>query len=69
MVVAARAEERRLVARPLHDVESEHVAVEAEGTVDVRDLQVHVPDIDARVDRLAHGAKLTGGGAQCAPAR
>src|SRR5215467_13528191 len=64
MVVAAGAEERRLVARPLHDVESEHVAVEAERTIDVRNLQVDVPDVDTRINRLAHAAKLKGGSAQ-----
>src|ERR1051326_4454147 len=50
MVVAAGRDERRLVAHPLHDVEAEDVAVKGERTVDVGDLQVHVADVDSRVD-------------------
>src|SRR5215831_16832534 len=60
MVIATGAEEGGLVTCPLHDVETEHVAVEAERAVDVRHLEMDVPDVDARIDRLAHVAKLTG---------
>src|SRR5205085_8528607 len=49
VVVAARREERGLVAVALGHVEAEHVTVEGERAVDVRDLQVNVADVDARV--------------------
>ena len=52
VVVAAGGEERGLVAQALRHVEAEHVSVERERTVDVRDLQVDVADVDAGVDRL-----------------
>jgi hypothetical protein len=44
MVVAARREEGRLRAVALHEVEAHHVAVEADGAVDVRDLEVDMAD-------------------------
>jgi len=56
VVVAAGREERRLVAHALHLVEAEDVAVEAERAVDVRHLQVDVPDVDSGID--AHRAKI-----------
>ena len=54
MVIAAGTEERRLVAVAQDEVEPEHVAVEAERPVDVRDLQMDMPDVDARIDRRGH---------------
>ena len=42
MVVAAGAEERRLLAQRGHHVEAEHVGVERVRRGDVGDLQVHV---------------------------
>src|SRR5207237_7697892 len=63
MVIAAGAEKRRLVAVALGDVEAEHVAVEVERPVDVRDLQMNVPDVHARIDRPGHPPKLKGGSA------
>jgi hypothetical protein len=57
MVIAAGAEERRLVADAQDEVEPEHVAVEAERPVDVRDFQMDVPDVDARIDRRGHACE------------
>jgi hypothetical protein len=56
MVVAAGRDERRLVAESLRHVEAEDVAVEAERAVDVRDLQVDVPDVYSGID--AHAATI-----------
>ncbi len=50
VVVAAGREKGGLVADPLREVEAEDVAVEGKRAVDVRDLQVDVPDVDARID-------------------
>jgi len=61
MVVAACAEEGRIVAEALSHLKPQHVAVEREGSVDVRDLEVNVPDVDARIDRLAHQPSLRAG--------
>ena len=58
MVVAAGAEEGRIVAEALCHLEPQHVAVEGERSIDVRDLEVNVPDVDARIDRLAHQPSL-----------
>ena len=43
-------DERRLVAHPLRDLEAEDVAVERQRAVDVGDLEVHVADVDSRVN-------------------
>ena len=51
VVVAARGEKRGLVAHALHEVEAEHVAIEADRAVEVRDLQMDVSDVDAGIDR------------------
>ena len=56
MVVAADREERCLVAQLPHQLESEHVAVEADRRGDVGNAQVHVPHHRARgepFERLA----------------
>ncbi|MEY3775253.1 MAG: hypothetical protein RLZZ129_2033 [Verrucomicrobiota bacterium] len=50
MVVAAGGDKRRLRAVFLHQLETEHPAVEAEGAVEVGDLQVHVADAGAGMD-------------------
>src|SRR5439155_20744136 len=50
MVIAAGRDERSLVAHALRHVETENVAIEGERPVDVRDLEVDVADVDARVD-------------------
>src|SRR6266480_4509377 len=61
MVVAAGADERRLVSVALGDVEAEHVAVETERTVDVRHLQMDMPNVHARIDRPGHPPSLRAG--------
>src|SRR5688500_8291863 len=53
MVVVAGREECSLIAETLLDVETEDVAVEAHGTVEVGDLQMDVTDVRARVKRHA----------------
>ena len=50
VVVATGRDERSLVADALRHVEAENVAIEGERPVDVRDLEVDVADVDARVD-------------------
>jgi hypothetical protein len=50
VVVSPGGDESGLVAVPLHLVEAQNVAVETERAVDVRHLEVDVPDVDARVD-------------------
>ena len=57
VVVAAGGDERRLVAHPRLLLEAEDVAPEAERTVEIRDLQMHVADVDARVEH--HVAERT----------
>ena len=56
VVVAARRDERRLVAHPLLHLEAEHARLEAERALDVRHFQVDVADVDARIDR-SHRAR------------
>ena len=58
MVVVAGGDEGRLLAQPLLQVEAEDADVERERPLDVRDLEVDVADVDARID--AHGSKATG---------
>jgi hypothetical protein len=54
VVVAAGGEERRLVAQLLLELEAEHVTVEGNRTVEIRDLQMDVTDVGAGVDRFTH---------------
>jgi len=54
VVLTAGGEECRLVAHALHEVEAEHVPVEADGAVDVRDLQMDMADVDAGIDQGSH---------------
>ncbi len=61
MVVAARTQKSCLVPVALGNVETQHVAVEAQRPVDVRDLQMDVSDIDTRVDRPGHPPSLRAG--------
>ena len=55
VVVATRREERGLTAKPRLHVEAEDVVPEAEGAVEVRDLQMRMPDVDSRID--AHSSR------------
>ena len=50
VVVVAGGDERGLVAHSLLQLEAEDADVETERALDVRDLQVDVPDVDARID-------------------
>ena len=50
VVIAARGDERRLVAHPRLLLEAEDVAPEPERTIEIRHLQVHMADVDARVE-------------------
>jgi hypothetical protein len=50
VVVAAGRDERGLVAETRLLLEPENVAPEPERAVEIRDLQVDVPDVDARID-------------------
>ena len=56
MVVPAGREEGGLVAHPGHLLESEHVAVEIDCTIEVGDLQMHMADIDSWINGFAHVA-------------
>ena len=49
-MIAARGDERRLVAVALLQLEAEHVAPERKRAVDVRHLQMHMTDVDAGID-------------------
>ena len=62
VVVPARGDEGGLVAVPLLHLEPEDTSVERERAIDVRDLQVDVPDVDAGIDRRGgHAQTVTGG--------
>ena len=61
MVVAAGADERRLVSVALGDVEAEHVAVKTERLVDVGHLQMNVPNVHTRIDPSGHPPSLRAG--------
>ena len=51
VVIAARGDERRVLAHPLLQLEAEHADVEVERALDVGHLQVDVADLVARIDR------------------
>ena len=53
VVVAARTDERSLLAVSLLQLEPEHTAPESERALDIGHLQVDVADVDARIDRHA----------------
>jgi hypothetical protein len=57
VVVAAGGDERRLITHPLLELESENAAVEVDRPLDVGDLQMHVADVDPRID--AHAQTIT----------
>lgn len=50
MVVATGADEGRLRAEALLELEAEHAAIKSEGAIKVGDLEVNVTDADARID-------------------
>ena len=51
MVVAARRDERRLIAELLLQLEAEDAAIEVERALEVGDLQMDMADVDARINR------------------
>jgi hypothetical protein len=51
VVVAPGGEERRVVGVPLPQLEPERITVEAEGTLEIRDPEVDMTDVDARIER------------------
>jgi hypothetical protein len=55
VVIAAGRDERRAVAHPLHQLEAEHVAIEAERAVEIGDLEMDMPDTGAGDDRWVQG--------------
>jgi hypothetical protein len=46
VVVAAGAKERRVRPHPLHQLETQHVAVERQRPIEIGDLQVDVADVN-----------------------
>ena len=50
MVIAAGRNERRAVAHPLHHLEAEHAAIEAERAIEIGDLEMDMPDPGAGYD-------------------
>ena len=50
VVIAARRNERRLVAVALHDLEAEHAAIKSQRAVEVGDFQMDVSDAGASDD-------------------
>ena len=51
VVVPAGRDEGRVLAVPVLELEAEHAAVEVECPVEVGDLEVHMPDVHAWIDR------------------
>jgi len=51
MMITAGRNERRLQAKPLRQLKAEYAAIKGQRPVDIGDLQMHVADADACVDR------------------
>src|SRR6476620_1133700 len=51
VVIPAGRNEGRFRAVTLHQFEAEHAAIEAERAIEIGDLQVHMADPDAGLDR------------------
>jgi len=60
MMITARGEERGLMAEALGHFEAQDIAVEANGSLQVSHLQVHVTDSRFGVDGLSWGVWLHG---------
>jgi hypothetical protein len=60
VMVTPGRDEGRLRAVGLHEFETQHPAVEVQGALELRDLEVHVPDADRGLNRWTclHPAKL-----------
>jgi hypothetical protein len=63
-MVPACGQEHGLIAVAGLLLEAEHAAVEVERALDVRHLQVHVADVDSRIDGRCHFGQVTGRAAQ-----
>ena len=50
VVIAAGRNERRAGAHPLHHLEAEHAAIEAERAIEIGDLEMDMPDPGAGDD-------------------
>ena len=61
VVVSAGRDEGRVFAVAVLELEAEHAAVEVERPVEVRDFEVHVPDVHAGVDRAWRHLGRSGG--------
>jgi hypothetical protein len=61
VVVATGRDEDRLVAVARLLLEAEDADVEVEGALEVGDLEVHVADVHARIDRSCHVMSLLAG--------
>jgi hypothetical protein len=60
MMVSARRKERRGIAQPLDNVETQHPMIEIDGALQVGDFQMHVSDADTRVYRHVFKLALWG---------
>src|SRR5665811_2009782 len=54
VMVATRGKKRGLRTHPLHEVESEHVTIKADGSLEIGNLEVNVTDAGVRRKRR-HG--------------
>jgi hypothetical protein len=54
MVIAAGAQECRGPAHALRDFKAKHARIERDGTLEICNFQVHVPDLGAGIDALRH---------------
>jgi hypothetical protein len=63
VMITTGRNKRRLITQPLHQLETEHVAVEPERAFKISDLQVHMTYSNAGIDRIEwHVSQLTTSG-------
>ena len=67
MVIAARRNERRTGAHPLHHLEAEHAAIEAERALEIGDLEMDMPDPGAGNDGWVLGHVVSACDSQTSP--
>jgi hypothetical protein len=53
-MIAARAEKGGRVTDAVRHGKPEHTCVEGEGAFEIRDFQMYVPDLSARIDLSVH---------------
>src|SRR5690242_1417439 len=59
MVITAGGDECRLRPATLHQLKTEHAAIEIQRAFEIRDFEMNVADADAGIDRwCAHSARL-----------